>query len=243
MDAMKIMALATLTAGQPQQAVELLKQVRAYAHEASDYVIEKLALNDLGLACSAVREHAKALRLFEQALVLARHVGDRRHEAKLLWHLGIEYAELGQRDTAIDNAQAAVNLLGTMDQPEANWLAGLLEKYRAGDADAWLGESNVAEPIASPVQANAQSLGTHNGRSASLLRMAISAAGSMAKFVRSGMKTAPGEVQQQRLQICAGCEQHTGLRCRACGCFTRAKALLPHENCPLGKWPAVTGNR
>ena len=66
--------------------------------------------------------------------------------------------------------------------------------------------------------------------------MALSAAKSMAKFVGSGFKTAPPQTLQQRLQACAACDHHTGLRCRLCGCFTNVKAWLPHEQCPIGKW-------
>jgi hypothetical protein len=69
-----------------------------------------------------------------------------------------------------------------------------------------------------------------------LLRMAYSAAKSLTKFLGSGLKTVPAEQRAIRLQICQGCEHHTGVRCRVCGCFTSAKTWLPHERCPLGKW-------
>jgi hypothetical protein len=68
--------------------------------------------------------------------------------------------------------------------------------------------------------------------------MALSAAKAMAQFVGTGLKSVTPETHRERLQTCAACEHHTGLRCRACGCFTNAKAWLPHEDCPLGKWPA-----
>jgi hypothetical protein len=68
--------------------------------------------------------------------------------------------------------------------------------------------------------------------------MALSAMQSMARFISSGGKTVPAAVQQQRLQTCAGCPHHTGLRCRVCGCFTNLKTWLPHEHCPLDKWPS-----
>jgi len=68
--------------------------------------------------------------------------------------------------------------------------------------------------------------------------MGLSAAKAMVGFVGSGFKTASAETQQQRLQVCASCEHHTGLRCRLCSCFTAVKARLPFEHCPIGKWPA-----
>jgi hypothetical protein len=71
-----------------------------------------------------------------------------------------------------------------------------------------------------------------------LLRMAVSATKAMATFLGTGMKTAPVELQQKRLNTCATCEHHTGLRCRICGCFTNVKARMLHEDCPIGKWPS-----
>jgi len=67
--------------------------------------------------------------------------------------------------------------------------------------------------------------------------MALSVAKAMGKYIGSGLQTVPPSVQQQRLQICAGCEHHTGVPCKLCGCFTSVKTWLPHETCPLGKWP------
>jgi hypothetical protein len=67
--------------------------------------------------------------------------------------------------------------------------------------------------------------------------MALSAAKSMGRFAGSGFKTVPQQTLQRRLQTCATCEHHTGVRCRLCGCFTSAKAPLAHEECPIGKWP------
>ena len=68
--------------------------------------------------------------------------------------------------------------------------------------------------------------------------MALSATKAMAQFAGSGFKTTPPEVQRQRLQTCATCEHHTGMRCKICGCFTAAKSRLLQESCPIGKWPA-----
>ena len=50
-----------------------------------------------------------------------------------------------------------------------------------------------------------------------MLRMAMSATKAMANFVGSGFKTTSVETQKQRLQVCAVCEHHTGLRCKICG--------------------------
>ena len=68
--------------------------------------------------------------------------------------------------------------------------------------------------------------------------MAMSATKAMASFVGSGFKTTPAEIQRKRLETCAACEHHTGLRCKICGCFTNVKSRMLHEDCPIGKWPA-----
>jgi hypothetical protein len=68
------------------------------------------------------------------------------------------------------------------------------------------------------------------------LRMALTVADSMARFVGSGFQAAAPESYRGRVETCASCEHHTGLRCRICGCFTAAKARIGHERCPLGKW-------
>ncbi len=67
--------------------------------------------------------------------------------------------------------------------------------------------------------------------------MAQSFTSSVAQFANSGFRTTSDEVQQQRLAQCNACEHHTGTRCNLCGCFTAAKSWMPHETCPIGKWP------
>ncbi len=72
-----------------------------------------------------------------------------------------------------------------------------------------------------------------------ILRMAINSvhAMSMADVAESGMKSVPPTTHEQRLAVCATCSHHTGARCKLCGDFTSRKAWLPHESCPIGKWP------
>lgn len=70
-----------------------------------------------------------------------------------------------------------------------------------------------------------------------LFGMAASAATSMARFAASGFETVRPEVHEARVQQCARCEHHVGVRCTVCGCFTDKKAWLPHEDCPIGRWP------
>ena len=59
------------------------------------------------------------LGLLDEALTLARTLGDRQHEADLLWHLAIRRAELGQREQSLAYGQAAVHLWQTLGKPQA----------------------------------------------------------------------------------------------------------------------------
>ena len=47
------------------------------------------------------------------------------------------------------------------------------------------------------------------------------------------------EVQEYRYGICQGCEKlyKPTDTCKACGCFMKVKSWMPHQECPLKKWP------
>ena len=60
----------------------------------------------------------------EQALAVTRELGDRQQEADLLWQLGIQHAELGQRDAAVACLQAAVNLLRQLGKQAVHGVRG-----------------------------------------------------------------------------------------------------------------------
>jgi hypothetical protein len=67
--------------------------------------------------------------------------------------------------------------------------------------------------------------------------MATSFATSMARFASSGFKRAPEQTHKLRTDACAPCNYRRQNRCTLCGCFFAMKAWLPHEDCPVGRWP------
>jgi hypothetical protein len=67
--------------------------------------------------------------------------------------------------------------------------------------------------------------------------MASSFAASMTKFASSGFKTADDECYRLRVEQCLRCGHRKSNRCSVCGCFFVLKAKLPHEDCPIGRWP------
>ena len=71
----------------------------------------------------------------------------------------------------------------------------------------------------------------------SFLGMAASFAGSMAKFAASGFKRVDEQSHRLRMAQCKPCEHRRRTRCDCCGCFIAKKAWLPHEDCPIGRWP------
>jgi tetratricopeptide (TPR) repeat protein len=235
------LGLVTMAAGDPGRAREIFAMSLECARRTGDRFAEKTALEHIGLAHARLNQPAEAVAAFGEALALARAVGHRKHEADLLWYLGIAHAELGQRD----QAQASVGLMEKMGNPQAAVFAEHLKKYSAGETGAALGGEPAGPAVALGGSVEADLLarpttpsgGPETAQGPGLLRMALSAAKAMAKFVGSGFKTVSAQTLQQRLQTCAACEHHTGVRCGLCGCFTSAKARLPHEECPIGKWP------
>jgi tetratricopeptide (TPR) repeat protein len=243
------LGMATLAAGQPADARNLFEQELAHARATSDRFSEKVALERLGLAAASLRDFPGALSRFEQALALARQLGDRQQQANLLWYQGIQYAELGQRELAIAKAEESVALQKALGKPQAAWYGSLLQKYRMGlvaelpgDTSRQTGvgfspESYLGGSIVASVMTSQSPAVTTGAGGPSLLRMALSATKAMATFLGSGLKTATPETTQRRLQTCAVCEHHTGMRCKICGCFTDIKSRMLHETCPIGKWP------
>jgi hypothetical protein len=119
-----------------------------------------------------------------------------------------------------------VALLETLGRPCAAAYADHLRAYEAA------GPEGAAAPSA--VFVGAAGVPPAPG----LLRMALTAAKSAARFAGGGFRTVDAETLAARRGACAGCEYFTGLRCKVCGCFTETKARMPHERCPLGKWPS-----
>jgi tetratricopeptide (TPR) repeat protein len=238
-DVLSNLGLALLAVGQVPRAQELFQEEHALAQTAGDLFAKKIALDNLAQAAADLRDFASALTFTEQALAIAGELGDRRHEADLCWFAALQHAEAGERDRAIQMAQAAVAIMEKIKKPHAAWFADHLRRYRE-EADVILTKIPVSAVPQAPVTfvASAWPTPAPENQGPGLLRMAKSATQAMLAFLGSGFQTVPVATQQQRLKVCTDCEHHTGLRCRLCGCFTGAKSRLPFERCPVGKWPA-----
>lgn len=236
-DALAGLGRAALLAGRPREAVVHLEPARAGAHAAGDRHAEKAAWEMLGFAQANLGDAAAAHDAFTAALALARSVGDRVHEAELLWHLGVQDAALGRSTEALAHTTEAVTLLEAEGQPSAAVFADYLRQYRDA-AHARVDDTAAAAlgGLGGSVVVCAEAVPTGPAIGPGLLRQAVSAAAAAARYLATGLRTVPPVVLGRRLRTCAACAHHTGLRCRLCGCFTNAKARLPHERCPAGKW-------
>jgi tetratricopeptide (TPR) repeat protein len=250
-DALDNLGLAAMQQGQAYRAQDLFNQAIQAARACGHRFGEKSVLQHLGQAYARLHNAPQAIALLEESLALAAQLRHQKHQAELHWQLAIQHAEQGEIERAATHAQSAVELFQQLNHPEAEWYASALRHFREGaSTDDFL--KNMGTVSAEAMQAfwggtgaralrSAGALHAPSGSSSpsrsSVLQMALSATKAMAKFVGTGFKTVQPGMLQQRLRTCGACEHHTGLRCRLCGCFTAMKARLPHEVCPLGKWP------
>jgi peroxiredoxin len=71
----------------------------------------------------------------------------------------------------------------------------------------------------------------------SKLTRAASFARAVAIHIGHGGRRVTAGQLEERLEICAMCEQRSGDRCGACGCSLWTKAGWRTSKCPLSKWP------
>jgi tetratricopeptide (TPR) repeat protein len=93
--------------GVQQMAVAMTEQALEMAQE-RDPELEGQALNNLAMMSRATGHPHEALRLYEQALLIAREVGNRDGEGATLNNLGNVYNTLGQKQQALDYYQQAL---------------------------------------------------------------------------------------------------------------------------------------
>jgi tetratricopeptide (TPR) repeat protein len=237
-DALGQLALALVAAGQAERAQQILGEVLAYARETGERFGEKVVLANLGSVLASKRDFSEAILATDHALNIAREVGDRHQEADLLWFQAIQNAELGRAERASELAQAAIDIHATLRSPHVGWLTSHLKKYRPIPSRSVLGTAvagmapggyYTGPPAAPPPAPTADC-------DPGLLHAALTAVKTLEMTGGPGLKVVAREICQERLNTCAACAHHTGMRCKLCGLFTKAKACLAHEGCPVAKW-------
>jgi tetratricopeptide (TPR) repeat protein len=231
-DAQTNLAAALLASGQAEKAREFLEAELVRAREGADRFYEKTVLGHLAAVHAKLDEREQAIQLYESALSIARQLSDQSHEAELCWFLAIQNAEWGRREQALANGKAAIELWKQLGNPHADEYSKSLEKYRLDES-----ANNLTSSVSSGGPGS-DAIEQKPISGPSLLRMAMSAARAATLFLTSGLATVAKAEREKRLETCKKCPHHTGVRCRLCGCFTRVKARLPHERCPIAKWGA-----
>jgi tetratricopeptide (TPR) repeat protein len=110
-----------------------------------------VVLGNLGNAYSDLGQVEKAIGYYEQALVIAREIGDRRGEGNRLGNLGSAYYQLGQVDTAIGYYDQALVISRDINdlRGEGAWLGNLGSAYyQLGQVDTAIGYYDQALVIA-----------------------------------------------------------------------------------------------
>jgi tetratricopeptide (TPR) repeat protein len=238
-DALCNLGYALLALGQSPTAKQVLERALTLTRQIQDAYTEKLVLERLGMAHANLRDPNGALSLFNKALEMTRAAGDRQQETRILWTRAIAYADMNRRDEAIACAEESVDLLRKLGKPEASWYGAQLQRYRMDLSGLGI-QGSGGQVLAGPMGAGVSTVnqpGADQSTGPGLLRMAVSATKAMMKYIGSGLKATPADLQQKRIATCRACEHHTGIRCRICGCFTNVKTRMAHEQCPIGKWP------
>ncbi len=93
---------------------------------------QMINLNNLGLIYGIVGQGKRAVRHYEESLVIAREIGDREWEGSILGNLGYTYHVLGHVEQAIRLYQESLTIAReTGDrQGESIWLGNLGDVYR-----------------------------------------------------------------------------------------------------------------
>ncbi|MGO8753108.1 MAG: hypothetical protein ACLQNE_44765 [Thermoguttaceae bacterium] len=242
-DVLGILGLAGLAAKDLEGARQNLAQALAIARSLGDRYAEKVTLERLSAVCAATGDFLQSLELLSAALALARDLDDRAHAADLLWHMAVRHAEAGRREDALSHGQAAVELLERLGNPQAQVYREDLERFRHAVEEPGVDPNSrtlqtvsTALPFDAPP---AQSASERRTTALNYLRMAVSAAKGLSRFIASGLKTVDPQTLAIRREQCSRCAQYTGLRCRVCGCYTNLKLRLPYEQCPLHLWQSV----
>lgn len=219
-DAIGNLALAVMILNQTARGAELLQQQLTIAREIGERYLEKNALDKLGTAYAELRDFDRAFASYRESAAVAQAVGDVKHEAELYWFMAIQYAELGQREQTIEHAGKTLTLFEKIGHPRRDVLQQCFDKYKSADT---------------PASANGASKETME---AQMFRTALFHAKSAQKFFEAGLRPVSPARQKKRIEQCETCKYHTGARCRLAGFFTAVATWLPHESCPIAKWPS-----
>jgi tetratricopeptide (TPR) repeat protein len=121
-----------LASGKLDLALERFKSQLNVAREIGDQELQADALWGMGIVCLSQKSPADAVISYNEALRIARSTGNKHNESRILDALSSAVFALGDRAQAITHAQAALKMLESMKDPEADKVRRHLESYRSG---------------------------------------------------------------------------------------------------------------
>ncbi|HEX8188993.1 MAG TPA: tetratricopeptide repeat protein, partial [Pyrinomonadaceae bacterium] len=147
-------AYAHVMAGEPQLALERCQVALPLLESVKD-PRRAQTLTVMGMAYEGLREHQKALEIYQRALDLQRE--DLQGQARTLTKMGDAYAALGRPDAALEKFARARELCRSFGEREGEALAlfgaARVERGR-GSLEAALGQAEAALELVEPLRSN-----------------------------------------------------------------------------------------
>ena len=91
-------------------------------------------MGNLGIAYRALGETRRAIEYYEQALTVAREIGDRRGEGADLANMGLLAKEQGDLARARQLWEQALKIYEAIEDPNAKRVRGWLDELAGGSA-------------------------------------------------------------------------------------------------------------
>jgi len=123
--------LVLLESGRIDAAEPHLEEGLQIAREIEDHWSEMYGMAVQGRIAAARSRPAQALDLFRRSFALAERVGDRKHRADILNHIGQTLLENGQAEAAYRALGAAYGEYAALNLPDAEEIAVRLNRLRA----------------------------------------------------------------------------------------------------------------
>jgi tetratricopeptide (TPR) repeat protein len=114
----------------PRDRIRWLGAALAAARRLKDRAVEGAHLGNLGTAFYAMGEARRAIEFYEQRLVNAREIGDRRGEGVAVFNISHTLDQLGDRAQAIAHAVAALEILEQIELPYVERVRAQIAEWR-----------------------------------------------------------------------------------------------------------------
>ena len=130
--------------GEPRRVIEFGEQAAEIARDfegrdKEEFVLSIRLLDEFlvvqGNAYVDLGEPHRAIECYREALAVKREIADRRGEGCVLFRMGLALDKLGQRDDAIERAEAALEIFERIEDPNAETVRKQLAKWREDRGD------------------------------------------------------------------------------------------------------------